>query len=238
MTAPLIGITTTHLKSTSPLPISGVSEAYIRSVRAAGGIPLLIPSGLAGQDLELLRQRLDGILFTGGGDIDPVTFNGRPHERVYGIIPERDQTEFDLVRLAAESGWPFFGICRGIQVINVALGGTLYTDIAAQFPTELSHDNDKFELMAHRVEIQPTSRLAQIVGNTSLLTNSLHHQAVEQVAPPLTAVAWASDGLVEGVELSGHPFGLAVQWHPEWLQNIDEMRSLFQEFVEACKTRH
>jgi putative glutamine amidotransferase len=235
MTSPLIGITTTHVKNQSPLPISGVSEAYVRSVRSAGGIPLLIPSGLEGDDLDALRQRLDGILFTGGGDIDPGYFNGRPHERVYGIIPERDQTEVCLVRLAAESGMPFFGICRGIQVINVALGGTLYTDIATQFQSQLKHDNEKYDLLAHTVDVQPTARLAQIVGKTSILTNSLHHQAVELLAPPLTAVAWASDGLVEGVELTGHPFGLAVQWHPEWMQNIEEMRNLFQEFVEACK---
>jgi putative glutamine amidotransferase len=234
MTSPLIGITTTHIKNQSPLPTSGISEAYIRSVRDAGGIPLLIPSGLEGQDLDLLRQRLDGILFTGGGDIDPAYFNGRPHARVYGIIPERDQTEIALVRLAAESRWPFMGICRGIQVINVALGGSLYTHIEGQLPGALKHDRTRRSLLVHSVEVQPETRLARILGKTSVQTNSLHHQGISQVAPPLSVTGRASDGLVEAVELPGNPFGLAVQWHPEWLPEMEEMRHLFEAFVQAA----
>ena len=137
MNSPLIGITTSHIKLSSPVPSAGVSETYIQSVRRAGATPVLIPPGLKGAELETLRTRLDGVLFTGGGDIDPQLFAGRPHARVYDIDPERDSLEIDLVRMAAQSDWPFMGICRGIQVINVALGGTLYTHIADQLPGAL-----------------------------------------------------------------------------------------------------
>lgn len=235
MNPPLIGITTTHIvQPPAPLPLSGVSEAYIRSIRSAGGIPLLIPSGLNPGEAEALRGCLDGILFTGGGDIDPAIFNGKLHERVYGVIPERDETEISLVRLAAESRWPFMGICRGIQVINVALGGSLYTHIEGQLPGALKHDYSERQLLAHSVDVQPGTRLARILGKTTVQTNSLHHQGIEQVAPPLVTLGRAPDGLVEAVELPGNPFGLAVQWHPEWLQDMEEMRRLFEAFVQAA----
>jgi len=235
MQPPLIGITTTQIvQPPAPLPLSGVSEAYIRAVRQAGGIPLLIPSGLNPGEAQALRARLDGILFTGGGDIDPVLFNGEPHERVYGIIPERDQAELELVRLAAESRWPFMGICRGIQVINVALGGTLYTHIDGQLPGAIKHDYTERPLVVHSVEVQPGTSLARILGKTAIQTNSLHHQGLAQVAPSLSVLGRAPDGLVEAVELPGNPFGLAVQWHPEWLQDMEEMRHLFEAFVQAA----
>lgn len=237
MTSPLIGITTTHISLKAPLPASGVSEAYIRAVHAAGGLPLLIPSGLSGDELKAVASRLDGILFTGGGDIDPAYFNGTPHERVYGVIPERDETEVGLVRLAAETGLPFMGICRGIQVINVALGGTLFTHIGEQLPGALKHDFKDKTHLAHPVQVKPGSRLAEILGTDNLLTNSLHHQGVDQVAERLAPAAWAPDGLVEGVELAGHPFGLAVQWHPEWLQDMPAMRNLFSAFVDAARRK-
>ncbi len=234
---PLIGITTTHYQQKDPLPGSGVSEAYIRAVHEAGGLPLLIPSGIRVDELETLASRLDGILFTGGGDIDPHYFNGRPHNRVYNIIPERDETELNLVRLAGETGLPFFGICRGIQVINVALGGTLYTDIDDQLPGALKHDFKERKYLAHPVQVQAGSILANVLGMTGVQANSLHHQGLENVASPLTPVAWATDGLVEAVEKPGHPFGLAVQWHPEWLQEMPEMRNLFTAFVAAARKK-
>ena len=237
MTSPLIGITTTHIPQKQPLPSSGVSEAYIRAVHAAGGLPLLIPSGLSAEELQVLSARVDGILFTGGGDIDPVYFNGMPHARVYNIIPERDETEIGLVRLAAEVNLPFMGICRGIQVINVALGGTLYTDIADQLPGALKHDFTEKVYLAHSIQVKPGTRLSAILGATRIQATSLHHQGVGQVAERLAPVAWAPDGLVEAVELADHPFGLAVQWHPEWLQDMKEMRNLFKAFIESARRK-
>ncbi len=237
MNSPLIGITTPHINQNSPVPSAGVSETYIQSVRRAGGTPVLIPPGLKGAELEALRARLDGILFTGGGDIDPALFNGKPHPRVYDIDPERDSVEIDLVRMAVESDWPFLGICRGIQVINVALGGTLYTDIADQHPGAQRHDwypNIPRDTLAHPVSVQAGSRLAQILGGTETQTNSLHHQAIEKTAPSLEIIATAPDGIIEGVELPGHRFGLGVQWHPENLQAYAPMRDLFSAFVRAA----
>jgi len=236
MSFPLIGITTNHIQQNSPLPASGVSEAYIRAVHRAGGIPLLIPSGLNSAEIQELRRHVDGILFTGGGDVDPSLFHGRPHDRVYGILPERDQTEINLVRLAAESSWPFLGICRGIQLINVALGGTLFTHIADQLEGAIKHDYEERNLLAHPVTMEPGSRLARILGQPEVLTNSLHHQGIERLAPGLEAVGHTSDGLVEAVELRGHRFGLSVQWHPEWLQDRKEMRALFEALVESART--
>jgi putative glutamine amidotransferase len=235
MNHPLIGITTNHIKQPSPLPASGVSEAYIQAVHHAGGIPLLIPSGLRADEIQELRKHLDGILFTGGGDIEPGLFNGSPHPKVYGIIPERDQTEINLVRLAAASSWPFLGICRGIQVINVALGGTLYTHIPDQLEGALKHDYEERDRLVHGVQVDANSRLARILGASEVQTNSLHHQGIAQVAPTLEATGHSADGLVEAAELRGHPFGVCVQWHPEWLQEHKEMRALFEALVEAAK---
>ncbi len=237
MTPPFIGITTTHYPQPVPLPGSGVSEAYIRAVHNAGGLPLLIPSGLAVDELETLLTRIDGILFTGGGDIDPEYFNGMPHDRVYNIIRERDETEFALVHLAVEARLPFLGICRGIQVVNVALGGTLYTHIADQLPGALKHDFTRRKYLAHPVRVEASSNLAAILGAAGIQANSLHHQGLEKVAEGLVSVGWAPDGMVEAVERPGHPFGLAVQWHPEWLQEKKEMRNLFTAFIAAARRK-
>lgn len=239
MNQPLIGVTTyrSH-SSSSAVPTICAPESYLKAVRAAGGTPLLIPVDLSNAELDELLPRLDGILFPGGGDIDPALFAGRPHAEVYGIDPDRDRIELHLTRRAAEIQKPFFGICRGIQVINVAIGGSLYTHIADQHPNALRHDwypNVPREYLAHPVQVASDSLLAGVLGQTAVETNSLHHQGVDRVAPGLKAVAWAPDGLVEAVELPGHPFGLGVQWHPENLQVYGEMRALFQKFILAAE---
>jgi putative glutamine amidotransferase len=215
-----------------------VGDSYLQAVIKAGGLPVIIPPVLSGQPLRELFARMDGILFTGGGDIDPLLFNGRPHPRVYGIEPTRDTLEIELVRLAAGEGKPFLGICRGIQVVNVALGGTLFTDIADQHTPEIKHDNFPDmprNHLAHSVRLAEGSRLAQILGSLEVHVNSLHHQGVERVAPGLCSSATAPDQLVEGLELPGHPFGLAVQWHPEWLQEHAAQRALFRALIEAAQ---
>jgi putative glutamine amidotransferase len=218
------------------LPVLGVSESYLNAVANAGGLPVIIPLILSNAQLDELLPRLDGILFPGGGDIDPQLFDGTPHSEVYGIDPERDRVELHLARRAAEQDKPFFGICRGIQVINVALGGSLYTHIADQLPRALRHawyPDIPREHLAHTVRVQGGTRLAAALGKAEVQTNSLHHQGVERPAPGLTPVAWAPDGLVEAVELPGHRFGLGVQWHPENLQAYPEMRDLFRAFVDS-----
>lgn len=239
MPAPLLGITASYSPAEGGRAAQvTVGDAYLQAVINAGGLPVIIPPVLAGQPLRELFARLDGILFTGGGDIDPVIFNGLPHPRVYGIEPGRDTLEIELVRLAAGEGKPFLGICRGIQVVNVALGGTLFTDVADQTGTSIKHDNFPGvprDMLAHTACIEAGSRLAGILGSLEVPVNSLHHQGVERVAPGLLASATAPDQLVEGLELPGHPFGVAVQWHPEWLQAHASQRALFSALVEAAR---
>jgi putative glutamine amidotransferase len=235
---PIIGVTSNFdAPQEGPFGTISLGESYIQAVLRAGGVPVVIPVGLPEEDLQALLAHLDGILLTGGSDIDPQRFNGRPHPRVYGIDERRDALELRLVRMAAEEDKPFLGICRGIQVINVALGGTLYTDISDQLPNALKHDwypNTSRDFLAHPVTLAPDSRLAQILGGQSFEVNSLHHQGLERLAPPLRAVGYAPDQLIEAVELPGHPFGLGIQWHPEWLQDYAPQRQLFRAFIQAA----
>jgi putative glutamine amidotransferase len=186
-----------------------------------------------------LVDRLDGLMFTGGGDMEITRFGGAVHPKVKGVDAGRDQFEFDLIQSALEIGRPILGICRGFQLLNVALGGTLYTHLADQFPNAIKHDYDsgaERELLAHPVSIQSGTRLAGLAGQTSLQVNSLHHQGVRELASRLQPVAFAPDGLVEGVELRDGPFGLAVQWHPEWLLEQTASRRLFQSLIDAAAT--
>jgi putative glutamine amidotransferase len=239
MALPLIGITSARVLNNAKIHVMSAAEAYVQAVYKAGGLPVLIPLGIADTDLEALLARLDGLLFTGGGDIAPERYGGQPHPRVYDIDPDRDQIEIELVSRAAQQGMPFLGICRGFQVINVAFGGSLYEDILDQHPGALKHDyfpGYPRDQIVHPVTVTPGSRLAEILGQTEVAVNSLHHQGVRQVPGSLSLTALAPDGIPEAVELLDHPFGLAVQWHPEWLQAHAPMRGLFAAFVGAAKT--
>lgn len=238
MAAPIIGVTANY----NPPEKGGqfgsmtLGESYIQAILRAGGLPVILPVGLSPDQLRDLFARLDGVLLTGGSDVDPQRFGGAPHPRVYGIDPLRDDLEIRLVRMAAEDGKPFLGICRGVQVINVALGGTLYTDIGDQMDGSLRHDwypDIARDYLAHAVTLTPESELAKVLGGAAFQVNSLHHQGLQQVAPSLRAVAFAPDQLVEGVEIPGHPFAFGVQWHPEWLQEHAPQRLLFQALIQA-----
>ena len=236
MKTPLIGVTAFQEQTKSEFPLVSLSQSYLRAVRAGGGLPVLVPPGLQPVEMDALFPRLDGILLTGGSDLDPALFGGIPHAEVYDIDPERDLLELTLARAAASAGKPFLGICRGIQAINVALGGTLFTHIPDQLPGALKHDyypDIPRNTLAHAVRLEAGTRLAGILGEQTQV-NSLHHQGIEKTAPPLKAIGWAPDGLVEAVELPGHPFGLGVQWHPEWLQEHAPMRAIFRAFIEAA----
>jgi putative glutamine amidotransferase len=234
---PLIAITTYDGKSPYDLPIVAVNTAYVQAILQAGGLPLLLPNQLGQGEWMELVPRLGGILFTGGGDIDPELFSGAHHPRVDGVDDERDSLELPLLRFAVEERIPFLGICRGCQVVNVALGGTLHTHIPDQIETDIRHDcypDIPRNHIAHSVRVESESQIAKIFAETELQVNSLHHQGIEKLAPALKPVAYAPDGLVEAVELPDHPFGYAVQWHPEWLTNQQPTRNLFRAFVEAA----
>ena len=197
----------------------------------------MIPSGISEKQAGEIFARVDGLLFTGGGDIDPAIYGGTPNPHVYDVDPLRDALEVFLVRQAAENGFPFLGICRGIQVVNVALGGKLYTDIGDQLQGALQHDTHATlsrNEIAHEVKVNHHSRLQGLVGSELLPVNSFHHQGIQAVAPALQATGFSVDGLVEAVEIPGHPFGLGVQWHPECLPEMERMQAIFRGLVNAA----
>ncbi len=209
------------------------------AIERAGGLPLLIPSGLQTDTLRQLYQRLDGILVPGGGDISPAQYNAAPHPKTTGIDPARDTAETTLIRWAVADNRPVFGICRGNQMINVALGGTLIQDVPSGVNTTIRHDYHPTETPlvhhAHSIAVNPSSRLAQILGRTELDVNSLHHQAVEHPAPGMSVAAEGPDGVIEALEMREKRFVLSVQWHPENLIDDPTMLALFQAFVAACE---
>jgi putative glutamine amidotransferase len=233
----LIGLTTYDDKNENGNPIVALSTNYVNAILQAGGTPVLIPSQLPAAGWKELYSSLDGILFTGGGDIATGIFQGVDHPKVGEVDEQRDTLELPLLRCAAENGKPFLGICRGLQVVNVALGGTLYTHIADQLDNAVRHDwHDGYPRnhLAHQVRVEEDSRVGQILGEPLLYVNSLHHQGIKDLAPGLRAVAHTSDGLIEAIELPDHPFALAVQWHPEWLTEHESARRLFSAFVAAA----
>lgn len=238
MSQPIIGITTYNGQTKEELPAVILLRAYVEAIMQAGGVPVLIPSELGEGDWMDLYVRLDGILFSGGGDIDVGRFNGLPHPCVEGVDEARDALEFGLLHFAIEHGKPIFGICRGSQVFNVGLGGTLYTHLDDDNPTLLKHDyfpDYPRNRLSHPVRLGEGSCLAEIMGESLLQVNSLHHQGIKDLAPTLKPVAHAPDGLIEAVEVGDHPFGLAVQWHPEWLTDQQPTRNLFRAFVDSAR---
>lgn len=233
---PLIGITTNQSHNVYWQPTVMLMQSYVNAIIQAGGVPVLVPSLIKQDGWGAVYSRLDGILFSGGGDIGLEHFPGEPHPRIDEVDLARDSIELEFVNAAASDGKPFLGICRGCQVINVALGGTLYTHIPDQFPGALDHDypGNKRTILVHEVKIEEGTQIAEIYGEPIIKVNSLHHQGLKDIAASLRVTGHAPDGLVEAVELPDHPFGLAVQWHPEWLTDQESTRNLFKKFVEAA----
>lgn len=213
-----------------------LSAAYVRAVEAAGGLPVPIPyTGAAGVAPWL--EILDGLVLSGGGDVDPFYFGEEPLPGCGEVDPRRDSFELELVREALRLHLPLLGICRGLQVINVAAGGDIYQDIYRQVPGCLKHRQDAPRWAAtHGVEVREGTRLAYILGTGSLRVNSFHHQAVRRVAPGLVIAACAPDGLVEALESAGAGFVLGVQWHPEAMWERDcRCLGLFEALVDASR---
>jgi putative glutamine amidotransferase len=237
MSHPLIGITARHGKNPDGLTTVQILRAYVTALVEAGGAPILIPPELEEDRWQTLLAHLDGILFSGGADIGLDHFTGEPHPTIV-VEADRDAIELPLLRAAVDADKPLLGICRGLQVMNVALGGTLFTHILDQLPGALQHDQSAGKprsYLAHPVRVEEGTRLANILGAPVLQVNSLHHQGIKDLAPGLLPIAYAPDGLVEGIELPNHKFALAVQWHPEWMTTHEEMRKLFREFIEAAR---
>lgn len=214
------------------------NRAYVRAIEQAGGLPLILPiveeTGLLGRYLGLI----DGLLLTGGPDVGPAIYGEEPHPKLGRVDADRDLFELPLIRAAVAQDVPVFGICRGIQSLNVALGGTLFQDLPAQLPSTIQHEQSDAGIprsqTSHSVEIEADSRLAEIVGGQQMMINSLHHQALKKVAEGLIVMARAEDGVVEAVEDPDRHFLLAVQFHPEETATHDaKSRKLFEAFVEA-----
>jgi len=231
----LIGITTRNGKDADGHPLTALQHTYTRAILQAGGLPILIPSMLMEEDFLDLYSRVSGILFTGGGDVSLEYFNGSAHPRIGEVDRARDLTEISLMRAAVNDGKPILGICRGAQVMNVVFGGTLYTHIIDQLKGALDHDypGDLRRVLVHPIRVDESTRSAEIFGETLLNVNSLHHQGLKDIAPGLLATGYAPDGLVEVVEIPGHPYAVSVQWHPEWLTDQIPMQRLFKSFVDA-----
>ncbi len=236
MQRPLIGITARHDTTSEKLRSVMLLQAYVTAIIDAGGAPILIPPELPEDGWRVLLDRLDGVLFSGGADIGLEHFNGEPHPTVE-VNPVRDELELPLLRAAVDMDKPTLGLCRGFQVMNVALGGSLYTHIIDQLPNALEHQWYSLQprtYLAHPVRVEEGTRLAEILGAPMLDVNSLHHQGIKDLAPSLKPTAYAPDGLIEGIELPDRKFAMAVQWHPEWMTSHEEMRRLFARFVEAA----
>jgi putative glutamine amidotransferase len=240
MFAPLIGVTTSLTVDKTP-ERAYVNIAYIRAVQAAGGIPLLLPPHLAADVQAALWERLDGLVLTGGGDIDPARFAQPRHPKTEEIAPARDDLELGLTQRALADNVPLLAICRGIQVLNVALGGTLVQDLPSERPGPVSHSQSEPRHQAtHPVKILGEgSRLGRVLGTLDVEVNSMHHQAIDRLGEGLREVAWAPDGVIEAVEMPDEDrFVLGVQWHPEELTAHDQAaRNLFAAVVDAARVR-
>jgi putative glutamine amidotransferase len=236
---PLIGCTTYRKVSdqSRPIEIIGLMPAYLNAIAAAGGVPVMIPLGLSEANLLEIVQRMDGILLPGGGDIEPRLYQGQQYSTVARVDEDRDRVELLVAQTAVSQKKPLLAICRGMQVLNVTLGGSLWEDVLLM-PQGMRHEFSRSHprnYLAHNVIIEPDSLLAKQLGCTETAVNSLHHQGVRQLAEGLRATAVAPDGLIEGVEIIDHPHAVAVQWHPENLiHNAPHMLGLFRGLVEAA----
>lgn len=243
MQRPLIGITAYPVANPDyGWQYDASYSGNARAIERAGGLPVLIPATVSEETLRAIYERLDGMMLPGGGDVDPALYHAEErHPTVYKVSDERDRTEIALTRWAYDDNLPTFGICRGIQVMNVALGGTLVQDIPSQVDTKLAHDipiDQPRSTLLHDIHIVQDSLLGRIVGDAVVRVNSLHHQAVGEVAPAVKLTARATDGVIEAFEVPDKDFILAVQWHPEDLiENDERMLKLFEAFVQAARER-
>jgi len=213
------------------------NESYAFAIARNGGAPVMIPPVGDEEAFARVYEALDGLLLTGGPDVEPVAYGQERHALTDGGDPPMEQAEFYLLRRALAGGLPVLGICRGLQVLNVVAGGTLYQDLAYEFGTAIAHPAyaDGRAALVHKVHIREGSRLRAALGSAEVGVNSLHHQGIHDLAPGLTATGVAPDGLIEAIERPDLPFVVAVQWHPEELYREDEAwAGLFRAFVDAA----
>ena len=241
---PLIAITTTsHEDSDLRTPQVVLGRPYLRALERMGATPLLVTPAHGEESIAHLLDVADGLVLSGGEDVDPALYGQTAHERLQTVNRARDRMEIAVLRGALERGMPVLAICRGVQLLNVALGGTLFQDLPSQRAGGVIHEQEApINERWHAARVAEDSRLAEIFGATDLFINSFHHQGLDHVAPALRPVTWAEDGLVEGVEGTEHPWLMGVQWHPERgeAETPGDRRHpdqrLFWAFVEAAKS--
>jgi putative glutamine amidotransferase len=240
---PIIGIPTQTLEAIpDELPRCWVmSQRYVHVLVSVGAVPWIVPLLDDEATLRSVYEQVDGVFLPGGVDMDPASYGEARTPGAGRVDPDRDRTELTLVRWAAADRKPVLGVCRGVQVINVAFGGTLYQDIAAQREGSIKHDyfphGGRYtrDQLVHDVHLVEGTQLAAALGATQLAVNSMHHQGIKELAPGLVVSALAPDGLIEGVEAASGQFLIGVQWHPESLVDADpRMRRLFATFIEAA----
>jgi len=234
---PLIGLPTLAIPPGPKPPRFGINQSYVRALTAAGCAPVLIPVLDDEDRLRAIYDRLDGIVFPGGADVAPEEYGEEPIDNLNVFEAPRDRTELMLARWAFAEDLPTLAICRGQQVLNVALGGTLYQDLRHQGVTTVEHsdaDGRARNALIHRVRLDPGSRLAQLIDETSIEVNSLHHQSVKDVAASLRVSGTSEDGVIEALESPDRRFWIAVQWHPEELDDLPWVQRLFTGFAHAA----
>lgn len=230
---PVIGITTDVQQDGENI----LKNTYVQAVIRAGGLPMIIPVGLE-QDVDQLIEMFDGLLLSGGNDINPMLFNEEPHEYLGVVSPSRDSSELELARRMLKTGKPILGICRGLQVLNVAVGGTLYQDLYKQNDSPILQHIQKAPNThcSHFVQLDKGSLLESIAGSERIQVNSYHHQSLKEVPSDFKVTGVASDGIVEAIESTDEQFVLGVQWHPEALSAAGDAVSLriFERFISEC----
>lgn len=232
---PIIGITSSSVNHNN-IPSVNLHEKYIQAVIDAGGIPVVIPTGTK-ELSEAWVYMCGGIILSSGEDVDPNSYHANPEPRLQETNEKRDLTEMDLVKYAQIQNKPILAICRGITMLNAALGGTVIQDIEKANPNAIKHYQQSARPdPTHDVQIEQSSRLYQIIRNSKIRVNSMHHQSIKELAPNLNAVAVAPDGVIEAIEgTNDSRFLMGVQWHPEEMAIKDlNMQRLFQAFIQSC----
>jgi len=215
---------------------SSISDGYIEALEAVGTTPVVLPPSMSPEASARALQRMDGLLLSGGPDMSPLYFDQQPRPNLGSIDAYRDEQEIAMVKEAYKLGLPIFGICRGVQIINAVLGGTIHQHIYPDGPDAIQHRQSAPGWHRHHhIEVRPGTILASAIGEGCIGVNSYHHQVVEKIAPGLVISATSPDGLVEAIEAT-RPWILGVQWHPEMMwQRYPEFLRLFEVFAAACK---
>ena len=236
---PLVGLPTLAIPPGPKPPRYGINQSYVRALVASGCAPVMIPLLDDDERLRAIYERLDGIVLPGGADVAPEAYGEEPIRDLNVVEAPRDRTELMLARWAFADDLPLLGICRGQQVLNVALSGRLWQDLRHQGVTSVEHsdaDGRARTALMHRVRLDPDSRLAQLIDETEIQVNSLHHQAIKTIAPQLRVTGKSDDGVIEAIESPERRFLIAVQWHPEEIDDLPWVRRLFQGFARAAQT--